>query len=251
MAPISHVLIYVAMEEEAAGMIKSLGLKPEEGVLPSSLPAALHRGTYAGLDVALVTPGRAVKGDAQSPCLIGTDPAALTTFTALQALQATMKPQLLLNAGTAGGFRAKGGAIGDAYIVTSVQHHDRRIPIPGYDTWVLGKRDMVAGSKLAAAMGAKMGPCSTGNSLDCPEIDAKAMEQSGAVVKEMECAAIAWAAELCSTPMLALKVVTDIVDGEHPTQDEFLKNLATAAESLQKAVPAALDFIAGKSAEEL
>merc|ERR1719310_1132491 len=144
-----------------------------------------------------------------------------------------------------------GGAIGDAYIVTTVQHHDRRIPIPGYDALGVAKRTLASGANLAAAIGAKTGPCSTGNSLDCPEIDAKAMKESGAVVKEMECAAIAWAAELFNTPMLALKVVTDIVDGEHPTQDEFLKNLSTAAQSLQEAVPKVMDFIAGKELKDL
>ena len=47
-------------------------------------------------------------------------------------------------------------------------------------------------------------------------------------------------------PLVAIKVVTDIVDGDKPSHEEFLENLATAAQSLQKTVPAALDFIAGK-----
>jgi Phosphorylase superfamily len=40
------------------------------------------------------------------------------------------KPDLLISAGTAGGFTAQGGAIGDVYISKAVMHHDRRIPIP-------------------------------------------------------------------------------------------------------------------------
>ena len=33
--------------------------------------------------------------------------------------------------GTAGGFKRKGAAIGDAFISSQVANHDRRIPIPG------------------------------------------------------------------------------------------------------------------------
>lgn len=40
------------------------------------------------------------------------------------------RPDLLISAGTAGGFKAQGGAIGDVYISKAVMHHDRRIPIP-------------------------------------------------------------------------------------------------------------------------
>jgi nucleoside phosphorylase len=67
----------------------------------------------------------------------------------------------------------------------------------------------------------------------------------------MEAAAIAWAAELTGTPLLGIKVVTDIVDGEHPTQDEFLANLAKASDSLQGVLPKVLDFVVDKTLAEL
>ena len=38
---------------------------------------------------------------------------------------------MIINAGTAGGFLAKGGRVGDVYVGTHLKHHDRRIPIPG------------------------------------------------------------------------------------------------------------------------
>ena len=34
-------------------------------------------------------------------------------------------------------------------------------------------------------------------------------------------------------PFLALKAITDIVDGERPAQEEFLENLHMAAQALQ------------------
>jgi len=59
---------------------------------------------------------------------VGTTPAALTAYLAIKKLQ----PDLVINAGTAGGFSRKGGCIGDAYISLFCKHHDRRIPIPGF-----------------------------------------------------------------------------------------------------------------------
>ena len=47
-------------------------------------------------------------------------------------------------------------------------------------------------------------------------------------------------------PMFALKSVTDLVDGGEVTSEEFLKNLGTAAKSLQETLPKVLAFIAEK-----
>jgi hypothetical protein len=41
------------------------------------------------------------------------------------------------------------------------------------------------------------------------------------------------------------------VDGEHPTEDEFLANFSMAQQCLQKAMPATLDFVLGKTFEQL
>ena len=62
----------------------------------------------------------------------------------------------------------------------------------------------------------------------------------------MEAAAIAWTASLSKTPFIALKVVTDIVDGDRPTEIEFFENLATAAASLQQMVPRVIEYVVGK-----
>ena len=74
---------------------------------------------------------------------------------------------------------------------------------------------------------------------------------SGPVCKDMEAASLAHAAELTGTPLVAIKVVTDIVDGEHPTQDEFLANLKSASAALQGVLPKVLDFVVGKTVGEL
>lgn len=50
---------------------------------------------------------------------------------------------------------------------------------------------------------------------------------------------------------MALQVVTDIVDGGRPTQEEFFENLAAASASLQDKIPKVLDFVVGKKLSEL
>lgn len=77
------------------------------------------------------------------------------------------------------------------------------------------------------------------------------MTQHKAVVKEMEAAAIAWVAQLFKKPMFCVKAVTDIVDGDKATQEEFLANLHSAAAALQQVLPKVLEFVSGKTLREL
>ena len=67
----------------------------------------------------------------------------------------------------------------------------------------------------------------------------------------MEGSGIAWVAHLAKVPLVCVKVVTDIVDGDVPTQDEFLQNLSAAAESLKDSLPKVVRYVAGKSITEL
>ena len=237
-SPVSSVVVCMAMEQEAAPLIERLGLQPQP---PFAAPAPFvaHAGEYKGLQITVVTSG---KDAATGVNNIGTAPAALGAYLALERL----KPDLLLNAGTCGGFKAEGGAIGSVYVVSEFRNHDRRISIPGFAEYGAARAARAAPA-VTAALGAATGAVSSGNSLDiCPE-DLAALQASHACCKDMEASGIAWAASFFpQTPLVAIKVVTDIVDGDKPSHEEFLENLATAAQSLQKTVPAALDFIAGK-----
>lgn len=153
--------------------------------------------------------------------------------------------------GTCGGFKRKGAAIGDVYLTTGVANHDRRIAIPAFTPLGIGKLETVNAHKLAETHKYKQGICTTGNSLDKTEKDDELMMANDASVKDMEAAGIAWSCELHKVPFLGVKVVTDIVDGEVPTHDEFLENLHSASVSLQAALPKVLDYVCGKSYDEL
>jgi 5'-methylthioadenosine nucleosidase len=145
----------------------------------------------------------------------------------------------------------KGAAIGDVFLTTAVANHDRRIPIPDFVPYGIGRIDSTSVENLASHLNAKLGVCTTGNSLDFHEVDGHHMLQNDASVKDMEAAAIAWSAEMFSTPHFGLKVVTDIVDGDRATEEEFMENLGTAAKSLQDALPKVIEFVCDKQHAEL
>ena len=180
---------------------------------------------------------------------VGTVPAALATYLALDKLEGEV--DLLINAGTCGGFKAKGAEIGDVFLTSASANHDRRIQIPGFDKYGYGTIDSMDVSNLVDAINAKSGVCTTGNSLDKTEEDEIHMKINNASVKDMEAAAIAWACDLHSVPHFGVKVVTDIVDGDKPSHDEFMENLSSAANSLQSALPKIIDFVCGKGHDEL
>lgn len=245
---INNVIIAIAMEAEAAPFVEHLGLEADADFFPVEAPFKSFRGQYKSCDVTVVTNGQdSVHGTGVEN--VGTVPASIATFLALQKLKGNV--DLLINAGTCGGFKAKGAEIGDVFITTAVANHDRRIPIPPYVPYGIGKIESTKADSLAKSLNAKMGVCTTGNSLDKHDVDEQLMKDNDASVKDMEAAAIAWSCSLHNTPHFGVKVVTDIVDGDKPTQDEFLENLSNAAKSLQDALPKVIEYVCGKNHDEL
>ena len=222
------------MEAEARPVIAGLGLAPNDPpLIPPPAPALSWSGKVKGtgdnatqtLAVSVVCPGKCRVHGVDN---IGTVPAAVTAYLAVQAC----RPDLVISAGTAGGFKARGAAIGDVFLATAFANHDRRIPLEAFDAYGVWATEAHPAPALAAAVGLKSGIVTTGNSLDATDADLSAMAANGAAVKEMEAAGAVWAAHLFNTPMLALKSVTDIVDGEKPAAEEFLANLSTATVAL-------------------
>lgn len=249
MSPIKHVVVMVAMEAEAMPFIEHLGLDQSKDFFPEHVPFLAYSGVYnSDHKVTVVTNGKDhIYGTGVDN--VGTTPAGLATYLALDKIKDV---DLLINAGTAGGFKRKGAAIGDVFVVSDVANHDRRIPIPAFTPYGVGKlASKVKTDNMVDAHGWKIGVCTTGNSLDHTEEDHKHMLANDASVKDMEAAAIAWSSEMHKTPWMAVKVVTDIVDGDIPTQDEFLENLAAASKSLQEALPKVLEHVCGKHHDEL
>jgi 5'-methylthioadenosine nucleosidase len=226
---VKTIAVLVAMEAEAAPLVERLGLqKQEKSPFAGPLPAVVFTGLVGDTTVHVCINGPALGFGVDS---VGTVPAALTAYQACHVL----RPDLLINAGTAGGFAAKGGSVGDVYLATRFCNHDRRIQIPGFDTYGIGAVDAAR--------------CP--NSLDCPSVDHENLQKNDASVKEMEAAGVAHVARMFGIPLIAVKAITDIVDGDKTTHDEFMENLAAAAKALQDAVPKVIAFVAGKKIEDL
>lgn len=64
-------------------------------------------------------------------------------------------------------------------------------------------------------------------------------------------AAVAYVADLLKVPAIFVKAVTDIIDGDKPTAEEFLQNLAAVTAALDLAVEQVISFINGKCVSEL
>ncbi|BAT77558.1 5'-methylthioadenosine/S-adenosylhomocysteine nucleosidase-like [Vigna umbellata] len=243
--PISNIVIIIAMQTEALPIVNRFQLTEEpNSPFPQGVPWVRYRGTYKNLNVSLIWPGKDPVLGVDS---VGTISSALVTYAAIQTLQ----PDLIINAGTAGGFKAKGASIGDVFIVSDCAFHDRRIPIPVFDLYGVGLRKAVEAPNLVRELNLKVAKLSTGDSLDMSQQDESSIIANDATLKDMEGAAIAYVAELLKVPAVFVKAVTDIIDGDKPTAEEFLQNLAAVTAKLDLAVEKVINFINGKCIAEL
>ncbi|KAJ6821330.1 putative 5'-methylthioadenosine/S-adenosylhomocysteine nucleosidase 2 [Iris pallida] len=244
--PVSNLLFIIAMQAEALPLVTKFQLTEDtdRSIFTKGVPWVRYYGNYKDLQINLVRPGK-------DPSLgvdnVGTISASLVTYASIQVL----KPDLIINAGTSGGFKAKGASVGDVFVATDVAFHDRRIPIPVFDLYGIGARRSFSTPNLVKDLNLKEGKLSTGDSLDMSPHDAAAISANDATVKDMEGAAIAYVADLLSVPAVFVKAVTDIVDGEKPTTEEFVDNLASVTAALDRAVTQVVDYINGKCLSEL
>lgn len=221
------ITLIVAMESEAAAIIKAFRLAEDASFFPD-MPARAWTGQFGKINLSLVING---KDDDSGLDLIGTQAATLATRFAIEKY----RPGLIINAGTAGAFAKNGARIGDVFLSRDhVVFHDRRVPIPGWDKQSIGYFPVWDVSEIAR-LGYKTGIVTTGNSLDLPPEDEKNIHRLGGEIKEMEAAAVAWVAKLHGIPMFCIKAVTDLMDSGTPAQDDFLKNLELATGNLKDA----------------
>ena len=218
----------MAMEAEAAPIIAALNaVVVELPVWADHLPTRLYRQRdHHGTDVMLAVNGIDPKTGVDC---IGSQAAVLATHVAI----AVHQPDLVLSAGTAGGWRRAEAKIGDVFVAWDrFVHHDRRISLPGFDDFGMGNHLAADIRDAALAAGCRLGVVTTGESLDESDVDRLRIVESGAQVKDMEAAAVAWMAGLHSTPVSAVKAITDLVDSPVAGETQFLQNFDRAVERL-------------------
>ncbi len=233
------IALIFAMEAEASPLIHALKLSKAEGWGDPRFPFVHFVGTFRDhFDIVVSCNGKDTRWGVDN---IGTDPSVLNTYLTLTRF----KPDLCMNCGTAGGFQKKGAKVGDVYLgAEAVRYHDRRISIPGFDTYGVGHFPVLQMAKMAKALGLGSGVVSTGNSLDCIDADSEMMEKNNASIKEMEAAAVAYVANQLGVPFIALKAITDLVDSGLPAGTEFLNNLELACTNLFTKTQAVLSYLA-------
>eukprot|EP01031_Cornospumella_fuschlensis_P024628 gene24629-29756_t len=245
---VQHIAMVIAMEAEAAPFLKAFDLQPYTFREPMFLPCQAYQGKISDDSiVSVIVFGKDRRFNVDS---VGTTAAALATYIAIKEFN----PDLILSTGTAGGFKRVGAQIGDCFVGTTFVHHDRRIAIPGFDAYGIGQRHGPSCFNLIkerSDLGLKSGVVTSGNSLDYHDMDMKIMVDCNAAVKEMEVASIAYVADHARIPVMAIKVVTDIVDGDRPSHEEFLENLHAASRSLQDHLPKVVKYIGGKKISDL
>mgnify|MGYP000633281214 CR=1 FL=1 len=210
------ICFIVAMAAEAKPLIQHFGLMHQGGRFGQA-PSQVYQGNYKNIEITLVTNGK----DAD------------TGFDYIGEPTPWNGTDIIINAGTAGGFASKGAKIGDVYLSHKyIVFHDRRVDIPGWNRMGQWYFPCIDSDEIARLGGFKQGICTTGSSLDMTEDDA---EQTGGEVKDMEAAAVAWVAQLYKTPILCVKAITDLVGADRPTAQQFDDNLSMATQKLKDA----------------
>jgi 5'-methylthioadenosine nucleosidase len=230
---IHTILIIIAMEDEASPTISYLGLKQLQG--NKKFPFKIYGGEKNGKRIVLMTSG---KDSTHGVDNVGPQVASSMATIGIHEFD----PNVVVNMGTAGGFKASGAKIGSVYVGTKAQFHDRRIPIPKFDKYGSGDYNTTTPTSINGMF--KSATISTGSSLDITDAEKERLSkqsQQMAVVKEMEAAAIAQVCQWNSTPFVVIKAITDLIDSSAKTEEEFLKNLKIASKSLQTAFSKIID----------
>jgi len=267
--PITRILIVVAMTHEAISMITALKLNTHQNVLPP--PLDVYYGKFESGEVFLIINGRRhVNNLDGTPRMLDGVPVVVegvspvpTAISVWEGIR-VLKPQIIINAGTAGGVKAKGAIKGKVYIIgTPFRYHDRLINfrLPGdnfepnnYQAFGIGSYAPFTPFKLVKELGLPLGSISTGASFDTFQGNvAEQFDKNGAFLKDMESATVAEVASWHGVDVITLKGVTDYIDhvddGTH--HEQFEKELKPISEVVAAEVSKVVHWILGKKRSDL
>ncbi len=237
------IAVVMAMNSEASPIVTLLGAKPLTAI--PFMPFQVYEAHRNDCRIIISVNGHDKRHGVDS---IGTQTAALNAYVVAERFS----PELMITAGTAGGWIQRGAEIGDVYVSDQkFVHHDRRIAIPGFTEYGIGSYPAVPAGALARTLNMKQGIVTTSNSLDENDDDRRLIAETGGVVKDMEAAAVAYVCDVMEIPVMALKAITDLVDHNAATADQFAANLHLASEQLAEKLVQVIDFCASRSIADL
>lgn len=213
------ILIVVAMMKEAEPIIQSFLMKKSSIQLDNLLNTCLYSCFYQKHEIYLTTSGKDV--------LHKTDRLGSGVIPAVTMSIQAIKPDLLINIGSAGGFSKKGAQRGDIYLsIDTFKFHDRLFePDYFHQAYGIGSYPSYSIEHIAKKLHLKIGIVSTGGSMLASQEEQKQIERNQATLKDMEAAHVAQVAHIFQTPMFAIKGVTDLVDTDECPQEQFTQNI--------------------------
>jgi len=242
---IKNISILMAMQEEAAPLINHFEMTENRNCFAAALPFRCFQAQVGSIAVSVVTSGVDPIHNSDN---IGCEPATLMAFESINKLS----PDLLVSAGTAGGFASKDAEIGTLYASEKYfVFHDRIVPLPGFSDAAVGCFPALNVKQLAKDLGLRTGVISSGSSLEKNPKDQRVIDEHDAVAKEMEAAAVAWVAMLHQVPVVAIKSITNLVDEANQSEDEFIKNFYYSVSALNKKLLETIDYLQGKTLADL
>lgn len=236
---VKRILVVVAMHGEAEPIINALNLKSDKN---HKFDPRLSMEVFVSEktdkpEIMLLTNGINAKHGVDK---VATQAAAITTWEGIKAF----KPDLVINAGTAGGLLSDVTHIGDVYVSAGkVCYFDRQIPIDKYDVYGVGSFSPLVVDTMIKQLCLKCGSIATSNSLVAPVSVLKDLVKQGFCLKEMEAAAVAEVCEMTSTPFLAVKVITNLAGADEKVAEGFDKNFKKALDGLSISMTHIIGYI--------
>lgn len=231
------VAVMMAMREEAEPLIQALGLTEVPDTFEPRDPMRAFKGRVGAIDVVVVLNGKGPREGHLN--LTGPVAAAMATSQAVKSIT----PDLVINAGTAGGLGSRGVRVGDVLLSRGIVFHDRHSPFGGArEAYALGNYPQPGTERTARDLGIKTAVVATGNSfVNVSTTDLSVIRRIDAAVVEMEAAAVSEVCAIYKVKMVALKAVTD--DVEHPDVAQFRANLQMATNNLAAKLRELLNYL--------
>lgn len=234
------ILLIMAMPNEALPIIEKLKFRPLKNILSPFLPAKIYKSSAnTNKEIFLSVNDYCPRFNVPR---VGTQAAAILAWESIKSIQ----PTLVINAGTAGGFRAMGAEIGDVFISKNpIKYHHRNFhpKNKNFHKYAVGLYPSLNLPTLAKKLNLKTGIISSSDSLISSKQENLQIIKNKTTVKEMEAAAIAEVAQLLNVNFVALKIITDIVDIRTCPQKQFDNNFHSATEKLAFAIENMIKFI--------
>jgi len=227
-----RILVWAAMKSELGHVLKNMGIEVDENIYEYEIE---RENTM----IRFVSVRKCPRFKCES---IGTVAAALSVDKQIREFQ----PDLVINCGTAGGFKERGAAIGKVYSCSKTIFHDRHISFDPYKTYGIFETEIPYCEEVGKQIGLAAGVLSTGDNFDVVSEEEKSLwEQYEVTCKDMEGASVAYTVLNMHENIKALfvKVVVDLLGQDEEQKDQFLQNLAFGCERLGVAMKVVLDHL--------